>query len=130
MVYDCDALAGEHAGGFAIIGCSPDMPRYLIGVAAGMLLLVAAGLILWAPNTPMWQESIALFTRLGAIAFLFWLAWYDLRRIPAWLMVMLPIAALILARWPRYFLLLVPVLVVVGFLRRPLGAARRPPAPR
>jgi hypothetical protein len=130
LVYDCDALAGEPAGGVFDRRLCPDMPRYLIAVAAGTLLLVAVGLILWAPNTPMWQESIALFTRLGAIAFLFWLAWYDLRRIPTWLLVTLPIAAVILARWPRFFLLLVPVLVVVGFLRRPLGTARRPPAAR
>jgi hypothetical protein len=106
------------------------MPRYVIAVVAGVLLLTAVGLIIWAPNTPMWQESIALFTRLGAIAFLFWLAWYDLRRVPTWMMVVLPIAALVVARWPRLFLLLVPVLVVVGLLRRPLGTAKRPPAAR
>ncbi len=103
------------------------MPRYLIAIVAGVLLLTAVGLIIWAPNTPMWQESIALFTRLGAIAFLFWLAWYDLRRVPTWLMMVLPIAALVLARWPRLFLLMVPVLVVVGLLRGPLGPSKGPP---
>lgn len=104
------------------------MPRYVIGAVAGILLLVAVGLIIWAPHTPMWQESIALFTRLGAIAFLFWLAWYDLRRVPTWLLAVLPVAVLILARWPRLFLVLIPVLAVIGFLRRPLGTTRDPRA--
>ena len=97
------------------------MPRHLIGLIAAILLLGAVVLFVLSPSG-FWAQTDAFLIRLGAIVFFFWLAWNDLRRIPSWLLVTLPVAAIVLARWPRWFLVLIPALIVIGFLRKPLRA--------
>jgi hypothetical protein len=60
--------------------------------------------------------------RVGAIMAAWWLAYDDLNRLPAWLLAGVPVLAIILVRWPKYFFLAIPVLIVLAILKPRFGA--------
>ena len=47
-----------------------------------------------------------------------WLAYDDLQRLPGWLLLALPLLLVVLVRWPKLLLLLVPLLILCAALRR------------
>jgi hypothetical protein len=60
--------------------------------------------------------------RLGAIMAVWWLAYPDLRRLPAWLLASMPVLVIVLARWPRYIFLVVPLIVILAVLKPRWGS--------
>jgi hypothetical protein len=92
------------------------MQRTILGVLAIVLLLSAA--ILWL----VWRDAentmtLAFCWRMGAVVTAAWLAYDDIQRLPGWLLATLPVLAIVLVRWPRYLLLIVPVVIVLAFLQ-------------
>jgi len=82
------------------------MRRHTIGILALLLLGVASGLWLWGAAGDYWQVGPFCW-RLGAVLGVWWLAYPDL------------------ARWPRYVILVIPVLAVLAILRPRWGAKQR-----
>lgn len=91
------------------------MQRRILAISAVVSLLIAAAIWLWWPDLRL---ELAFFTRTGGLLLAAWLAYKDVQRIPSWLLVGLPVALIVLARWPRLLLLLIPVLAVLMILRR------------
>ena len=69
--------------------------------------------------------ELAFFSRMGALLLAAWLAYEDVQRLPGWLLVLLPVVLIVIVRWPRVLLLLIPALVVLAILRRVISAGER-----
>jgi hypothetical protein len=91
------------------------MRHHLVGIIALVLLGSALGMWLWGPAADsevlMWS-----FGRVGILMALFWIAYRDLQRIPAWLLAAIPALLILLAIKPRWFLFLFPLVLAVAFL--------------
>ncbi len=61
--------------------------------------------------------------RMGAILAAAWLAYDDVQRLPNWLLLALPVLAIVLVRWSRLLLVLIPALILWAILRRLLWPA-------
>lgn len=94
---------------------SPGIQRRILGGGAILLFLCAAALWMWWPDAEL---QLACCWRGGAILGAAWLAYDDVQRLPNWILVALPLLLIVLIRWPRYFLMLIPVLIAWGVLRR------------
>ena len=99
------------------------MPRRILGVAAVLFLLTAVAIWFWRPEEM--ASELAFFGRMGALLLAAWLAYEDVQRLPGWLVVVLPVALVVIVRWPRLFLLLIPAMVVLAILRRVLSTGQR-----
>jgi hypothetical protein len=102
------------------------MRRRVIGILALVLLL--AGALFWLRSPA--QRGVAMQIesacwRIGGCLALLWLAYPDLRNIPRWFWLVALVSIVILARWPRLFLLAVPLLLVYALLRPLLTAKSR-----
>lgn len=97
------------------------MQRRILAIAAAILLLSAAVLWLFFPDT---EGYLAFCWRGGAILAAAWLAYSDVQRIPNWLLATLPVVLLIVVRWPRHALLLIPVLLGWAAVRKILHNLR------
>jgi hypothetical protein len=108
--------------------------RRILGITAIVMLFGAVVTWLWQPEAEgllafYWQNAQAFCWRMGAVLAAAWLAFEDVQRIPGWLLLISPVLLIVLVRAPRFFLLLLPVLVLCAFLRRflmpPAGRNRR-----
>jgi hypothetical protein len=88
--------------------------RKILGGMALVFLLSAA--ILWFVLPDADDMTLAFCWRMGAVVSVAWLAYDDIQRLPGWILAVLPVLAIVLVRWPRYLLLVVPVAIVVAFL--------------
>jgi hypothetical protein len=92
------------------------MRRHIIGTIALVCLALGAVLWFWPPGENYGQiEAVSL--RLGAIMGVWWLAYPDLGRLPAWLLAAIPVIVIVLVRWPRYLVLVIPVLMLLALLK-------------
>jgi hypothetical protein len=91
------------------------MQRRILAIAAIVSLLSAAALWLWWPEK---EIELAFFSRTGGVLVAAWLAYEDVQRVPSWLLLVLPVILIVLVRWPRLLLLLIPALIVLAILRR------------
>jgi hypothetical protein len=89
--------------------------RRILAIAALVSLLSAAAIWLWWSQ---WEVELAFFVRMGGVLLAAWLAYDDVQRLPNWLLITLPVAVIVLVRWPRLLLLLIPALLVAAVLRR------------
>ncbi|MBN2021430.1 MAG: hypothetical protein JW809_01430 [Pirellulales bacterium] len=89
------------------------MRRHAIGIIA--IGLLAAALGFWATGTHQAVEFA--FLRVGAVLAVLWVAYPDLRRLPAWMLVAAPVVLTLVALRPRRFLILLPILIAVAVLR-------------
>ena len=65
---------------------------------------------------------------MGPILAAAWLAYDDVQRLPNWLLLAMPVLLIVLVRWSRLLLLLIPALILWAVLRRllwPGGEIRR-----
>lgn len=99
------------------------MMRAKIGILAAVLFALALVLALW-PTESLQQNWIGALIRVGLVLAAVWLALPQLRMLPPWLLGAAFVLLIILARWPRYFLLGVIVVVVLAIVQ-PRRAARR-----
>jgi len=89
--------------------------RHLLGIIALSFLLVAAAIWYWSPlGYEIWAADCG---RIGVILAVLWLAYHDLRHIPAWVWPAILVGVVIAARWPKYLLLLLPILILAAILR-------------
>jgi len=89
--------------------------RRIVAACAAIAFLGAGAAWAWLPEP---GAMVGFFLRLGAILAALWLAFDDLQRLPGWLLAMLPVAILVLVRWPRALFVLLPFLAVWAIYRR------------
>jgi hypothetical protein len=101
------------------------MRRHIIGVMAVALLV--GGLLLWIWQ-PMDQGSLlqleAACWRIGACLAVLWLAYPELLNFPRWIWIALPAMILVLAKWPRLFVLVIPLFILYMFIRPRLSKVK------
>ncbi len=94
------------------------MRRRIIGIMA--VALLALGLMIWICR-PGEQGSLvqleAACWRIGGCLAVLWLAYPDLGKIPRWIWIALPVLILVMARWPRLFFIIVPLLILYALVR-------------
>lgn len=95
--------------------------RHIIAIVA-IGFLAAAVLFHYRPIGEWELDACCL--RTGAVIAVLWLAYPDLMRLPPWLLAMVPVLLIILAKWPKLFLLLVPLLIVLALLKPRWGGKR------
>lgn len=101
------------------------MQRHILAASAVTLLLIAVGTWWWHPEA---EGTLSFCWRMGAILVAAWLAYDDVQRLPTWLLLTLPFLLIVLVRWSRLLLVLIPALILVAVVRRLLwpGQPRRP----
>ena len=87
-----------------------------IRVRSGIIAIV-----LWILSFLGWRYGYSplyegAFVRSAVVMSLLWLAWPELVRLPRWLFIIVPFILIIAAFQPRILLVLIPVLLLYGFL--------------
>jgi hypothetical protein len=95
---------------------SDDLRRNLLGVLAIVFMLGALASWIWPPTQGMGLEWQAACWRFAPILAALWLAYYELKRVPWWLWLILPVVIIIIVKWPRYLLLSIPILILLILL--------------
>ena len=91
------------------------MQRCILAAFAIATLLSAAVLWHWWPEA---ENTWGWCWRAGAIFAAAWLAYDDVQRLPSWLLLLLPVLVIVMVRWSRLFLMLLPLLILGLVLRR------------
>lgn len=63
------------------------------------------------------ELTLGAFLRTAIFMTVFWMAWPQLSRLPRWLFISVPAAGLIAALVPRLLFVLIPLLLLYGFIR-------------
>jgi hypothetical protein len=103
------------------------MRRHAIGIISIVLLLSSVALLVWQRVEPAkdWRYALMGATvRVGVLMAVIWLAYSELKRLPAWMWGTLPILLAILAVRPRYLLIAVPVVIALAILKPRLPSRR------
>ena len=91
------------------------MRRHVLGLLAMVFLFLAGALLLWGGEQTAGYEGMAW--RVGTLMAVWWLAYPDIRRLPAWLLIAVPLLVVILAVRPRLALVLVPIVLLIALVR-------------
>lgn len=91
------------------------MQRRILAASAVLFLASAVVLQIWWPEA---EVSLACCWRGGAILAAAWLAYEDVQRLPNWLLLVMPVVLIVLIRWSRLALVLIPALILAAVLRR------------
>ena len=90
------------------------MRRHLIGILSLVLLAGAVAFYFFPPQSVVSTECKAACWRMGPLLALWWLAWPQAVRLPRWLLIALPLCAVVLVFRPRYFLVAMPVVLALA----------------
>ena len=94
------------------------MQRQILAIAAILSLVGAVLIWLWQPEM---ETTLSFCSRMGAVLTAAWLAYDDVQRLSGWLLLMLPAFLIVVVRWPRLLLVLIPALVFWAILRKTLS---------
>jgi len=98
------------------------MQQRIIALLTVVFLIGAAAVWFWRPEE---RALLAFFGRGGAILAAAWLAYDNLQRLPGWILIVLPVVLVVLVRWPRLLLALIPALMIWGIVQRILRPPQR-----
>ncbi len=101
-----------------------DLQRHLIGVLGLALIGGAIYYLVFPPTSEFHSMFEAACRRMGIFCVLLWLAYPELSRLPSWLALTIPFVTAVIVFRPRYALVLVPLILLILFLR-----PRRPGSP-
>jgi hypothetical protein len=94
-----------------------DPRRTLLGILAIFFMLGALACWIWPPTQGVGLEWEAACWRFAPILAVLWLAYHDLKRIPKWLWITLPLILIIIVKWPKTLLLSIPLLILLILLK-------------
>ncbi len=97
------------------------MRRHLIGIIALLSLLGAVATWIWPPQGAWGAMVQSGFCRGGVLAGVVWLAFPDVRRMPAWLWSVLFAILVVVAIRPRTVFLAVPIIIALAILKPRVG---------
>lgn len=99
--------------------------RQVLGALAIVLCLGAVYFHFQPPRDSFAVMCQAACQRMGPVAALLWLAYYEIIRLPTWLMLTVPVALLLVVIRPRLALYLVPIVMLILILRPRKRRGRR-----
>jgi hypothetical protein len=88
------------------------MRRFAIGIIALLLLVAAALLWVW-PTGDGYPLYLGACLRVGAVMAVFWLAYYDVSRLPPWAWAVLPLVLVLVALGRRGLLIGIPIVIAL-----------------
>lgn len=91
--------------------------RHLIGVLGLILIGFAIRYLVVPPASEFHLMFEAACRRMGVVCILLWLAYPELKRLPSWLALTIPFVTAVAVFRPRYALVLVPLVLLILFLR-------------
>ncbi|NMC21388.1 MAG: hypothetical protein GYA33_13330 [Thermogutta sp.] len=94
-----------------------DLQRHLIGVLGLVLIGGAVYYLIVPPSGEFHLMFEAACRRMGIVCVLLWLAYPEVMRLPAWLALCVPFVTAVVVFRPRYALVLVPLVLLILFLR-------------
>ena len=100
------------------------MRRHLIGIIAVLSLLGAVACEIWPPQEAWGATLQSGLCRGGVLAAVVWLAYPEIRRMPAWLWSMLLGILVVVAIRPRTVIVAVPIIIALAILRPRIGRRR------
>lgn len=109
-----------------------DFQRHLIGALGLALIVGAIRYLIVPPSNEFHLMFEAACRRMGILCVLLWLAYPELKKLPSWLALTVPFVTAVVVFRPRYGLVLVPLVLLILFLRPrkrvtpPPGRAQRP----
>lgn len=102
------------------------MQRVLIGIIAVALFAGAIAFWLWPPTGSFGLQFQAACWKIGTVMAVWWIAYHEVRLLPAWLLASAPILVAFLLIRPKLLIVAVPVVVVMAILKpRPRGNRSR-----
>jgi len=93
------------------------MRRHLIGIIAVLLFLGAVYYWIRPPQGSFQTQMEAACWRAGTLAAVLWLAYGEVRRMPAWFWIALPVLCVVLVRWPKQAVFAIPIIIALALLR-------------
>lgn len=93
------------------------MHRRAIGIIACVLLLIAAMMWMWPLASEFHLGLEAACWRVGALMAVLWMAYPDLKRLPGWMLVLVPVMLIAIAFKPRRAIYVLPILLLIMLLR-------------
>lgn len=93
----------------------------------GWILVGLAALVAYGVFRHFYAQDDALFelNRTLVILFLLWLAWPELESLPRWLLILVPICAIVCAWRPQYLVVVIPITLLYLFIRPPAGRRKK-----
>lgn len=101
------------------------MRRHLVGILALFLFAGAVWFHFFPPSTIFWLEGQAGCWRMGTLLGVWWLAWPQAVRLPRWLLLAIPLLAVVLVFRPRFFFFAIPLVVAIALLMPRSAAPQR-----
>lgn len=104
------------------------MRRHAIGIIAIVLLLTSLAMFFWHVIEPLkdWRYALLGATvRVGTLMAVVWLAYDELKRLPAWIWGTLPVLLAILALRPKWLVIAIPIVIALAILKPRLSSAKR-----
>jgi hypothetical protein len=103
------------------------MRRHAIGIIAIVLLAGSAALFVWRHVDPAEDWRFALMgatVRVGVIMGVVWLAYDEVKRLPAWIWGAFVVLLVILAVKPKALVIAVPIVIALAILKPRLKPRR------
>ena len=93
----------------------------------GWILVGLAALVAYGVFRHFYAQDDTLFelNRTLVILFLLWLAWPELESLPRWLLILVPICAIVCAWRPQYLVVVIPLTLLYLFIRPPAGRRKK-----
>jgi hypothetical protein len=89
----------------------------MIGIISVILLVGALALWIWPSQASWYVPFWSACCRLGPFMAVLWVAYPEVRRMPAWLVAAIPLLIVLLAVRPKLFLIALPVVIALAILR-------------
>ncbi len=100
------------------------MRRHLIGIIALLLCVGAVYFKFYPPEGGFLVGVESACYRAGALAAVIWLAYGEIHRMPVWFWVSLPLLVIVLAKWPKRLVYLIPIIILLAILKPRVGKRR------
>jgi len=93
------------------------MQRHTLGILALLLLFGAVVFWIWPPERASGQQLEAACWRLGTLLAVWWVAYPEVKHMPAWLFGAIPVIIIVLALRPRWLVIAIPILIALAVLK-------------
>jgi len=95
---------------------SDKLRRHILGAIVLVLLAGAAAFWFFPPEGMLGKLTEAACWRLGPLALVVWIAYWEILRLPGWVLSVLPFLAAVVVIRPRWLWLAIPLVIALAVL--------------